>query len=37
MLTLLEKIKEYIANQLQEDKMAEQLTIDDIDPFKGSK
>ena len=31
------KIKEYIANQLNEDKIAEQLTLEDIDPFTGSK
>ena len=29
------KIKEYIANQLKEDRLSEQLTIEDIDPFKG--
>ena len=30
-----EKIKEYIANQLKEDKIAEQITITElIDPFK---
>lgn len=27
-------IKEYIANQLSEDKETDQLTLDDIDPFK---
>ncbi|CAM3647628.1 IS200/IS605 family transposase [Erysipelothrix anatis] len=31
------KIKEYIANQLKEDKLASQLTLEDIDPFTGSK
>ena len=31
------KTKEYIANQLNEDKIAEQLTLEDIDPFTGSK
>ena len=31
------KIKEYIANQLNEDKIAEQLTLEDIGPFTGSK
>ena len=31
------KIKEYIANQLQEDKLSEQLTMEYIDPFTGSK
>ena len=29
------KIKEYIANQLKEDKMSQQMTIEDFDPFKG--
>ena len=29
------KIKEYIANQLKEDRLEDQLTMDDIDPFKG--
>ena len=29
------KIKEYIANQLKEDKISDQLTIEQIDPFKG--
>ena len=29
------KIKEYIANQLKEDQISEQMTIEDIDPFKG--
>lgn len=29
------KIKEYIANQLKEDRISDQLTMDDIDPFKG--
>ena len=29
------KIKEYIANQLKEDRLGDQLTMDDIDPFKG--
>lgn len=29
------KIKEYIANQLKEDRLSDQLTIEDIDPFKG--
>ena len=28
------KIKEYIANQLKEDRLSDQLTIEDIDPFK---
>ena len=31
------KIKEYIANQLNEDRIAEQMTLEDIDPFMGSK
>ena len=31
------KIKEYIANQLQEDKLSEQLTMEYLDPFTGSK
>ena len=30
-------IKKYIENQLSEDKMIEQLTIDKIDPFTGSQ
>ena len=30
-------IKNYIDNQLKEDRIAEQLTIDKIDPFTGSK
>lgn len=29
------KIKEYIANQLKEDRMSQQMTIEDFDPFKG--
>lgn len=29
------KIKEYIANQLKEDKISEQMTLEEIDPFKG--
>ena len=29
------KIKEYIANQFKEDQISSQLTIEDIDPFKG--
>ena len=29
------KIQEYIANQLKEDKLNEQLTMEEIDPFKG--
>ena len=31
------KIKEYIANQLQEDRLSEQLTMEYLDPFTGSK
>ena len=31
------KIKEYIKNQLKEDQLSQQLTIDDLDPFMGSK
>lgn len=31
------KIQEYIAHQLEEDKAAEQLTLDTIDPFTGSR
>lgn len=31
------KIKEYIANQLREDQLSGQLTLDDIDPFTGSR
>ena len=30
-------IAEYIQNQLKEDAAADQLTMDDIDPFTGSK
>jgi len=29
------KIKEYIANQLREDKISEQMTIEQVDLFKG--
>ncbi len=29
------KIKEYIANQLKEDQLSQQMTIEDFDPFKG--
>ena len=29
------KIKEYIANQLKEDQISDQMTIEQIDPFKG--
>lgn len=29
-------IKQYIENQLKEDRMSEQLTLDKIDPFMGS-
>lgn len=28
------KNKEYIANQLNEDRLSDQLTLEDIDPFK---
>ncbi len=31
------KIKEYIANQLKEDKLSDQMTIEEIDPFKGER
>ena len=31
------KIKEYIKNQLKEDKLGEQLTFNNTDPFMGSK
>ena len=31
------KIKEYIQNQLKEDELAGQLTMDNINPFTGSK
>ena len=31
------KIKEYIANQLNEDRLSGQLTLDEMDPFTGSK
>lgn len=30
-------IKKYIDNQLKEDRLSEQLTLDKIDPFMGSK
>ncbi|NFA62225.1 IS200/IS605 family transposase, partial [Clostridium botulinum] len=30
------KIKEYIANQLKEDQVSEQLAFDMDDPFKGN-
>ncbi len=30
-------IKKYLENQLSEDRIAEQLTLDSIDPFTGSK
>ncbi len=29
------KIKEYIANQLKEDQLSGQMTMEDFDPFKG--
>ena len=29
------KIKEYIANQLKEDRLSDQMVMDDFDPFKG--
>ena len=32
-----QKIKEYIANQLREDQLSSQLTMEDVDPFTGSK
>ena len=31
------KIKEYIANQLKEDELCGQLTLEDFDPFTGSR
>ena len=31
------KIKEYIANQLKEDQLSHQMTLEDFDPFMGSK
>ena len=31
------KIQEYIAKQLKEDQLGEQLTVDNIDPFTGSR
>lgn len=31
------KIKEYIQKQLKEDQLGQQLTMDDLDPFTGSK
>ena len=30
-------IRKYIENQLKEDRMSEQLTLDKIEPFMGSK
>ena len=30
-----QKIKDHIAHQLEEDRMSNQLTMDDIDPFNG--
>ncbi len=30
-----QKIKDYIAHQLEEDRMSNQMTMDDIDPFHG--
>ena len=30
-------IRQYIDNQLKEDRLSEQLTLDKIDPFMGSK
>ncbi len=30
-----QKIKDYIAHQLEEDRMSNQITMDDIDPFHG--
>ena len=33
----IKKIKEYIANQLKEDKLSDQMTIEQIDPFKGER
>jgi putative transposase len=32
-----EKIAEYIRNQLKEDELSNQLTMEEIDPFTGSK
>ena len=29
------KIKEYIANQLKEDQLSQQMILEDFDPFKG--
>ena len=29
------KIKEYIANQLKEDQLSQQMTLENFDPFKG--
>ena len=31
------KIEEYIAKQLKEDQLGDQLTLEDVDPFTGSK
>lgn len=31
------KIQEYIAKQLKEDQLGEQLTLEEVNPFKGSK
>ena len=30
-----QKIKEYIANQLEQDRMSQQITFDETDPFNG--
>ena len=32
-----ERIKEYISNQLKEDQLNNQLTLEEVDPFTGSK
>lgn len=31
------KIREYISNQLKEDRLAEQMTLEEIDPFTGNR
>ena len=32
---IVKKIKEYISNQLKEDQLSGQMTLEDFDPFKG--
>lgn len=33
----MKKIKEYIEDQLKEDKLSDQMTIEEIEPFKGER